>query len=181
MARLNQITEKTSLPKEKQPIFDAIAESRGRVGFPFSLLLNSPEAAGRVAHLGAFLRFESALSASERELAILTAARESDCAFEWAAHSRLGRQAGVHEEAIEVIASRGPLEALSTADALIVSYGRQLLRQHKVDSDTFEAARARFGDSGTVDLTVLLGYYGMIACALNAFEVEAPEGTSRLP
>jgi hypothetical protein len=35
---------------------------------------------------------------------------QSDCAFEWAAHIQLGRQAGVQKEAIEVIAGRGPLE-----------------------------------------------------------------------
>ena len=181
MPRLSQITDKSSLPPDKHPIFDAIAESRGRVGFPFSLLLNSPEAAGRIAALGHFLRFDSALPADLREVAILTAARESDCAFEWAAHNRLGRQAGVRDEVNEAIANRAPTASLTADEALVVTYGRALLREHRVPQDVFDAARARFGDQGVVDLTALLGYYSLIACALNAFEVEAPEGAARLP
>jgi len=41
---------------------------------PFTFLLHSPEVARRVAHLGAYLRFETNLSPVERELAICTTA-----------------------------------------------------------------------------------------------------------
>jgi len=63
-----------------------------------------------------------------------------------------------------------------------VEYGRQLFRRHRIAEDTFQAAKARFGDQGVTDLTALMGYYGLLACALNAFEVqpapEAPELSS---
>ena len=176
MPRIPEITTKDALPEDKYPIFDAIAASRGRVGYPFSLLLNSPEVAGRVAHLGTYLRFESTLSPTDRELAIITAAREFDCAFEWAAHVRAARGAGVREEAIAAVDNDGGLVALTTEEALIVEYGRQLFRRHRIAEDTFQAAKARFGDQGVTELTALMGYYGLLACALNAFEVQpAPE------
>jgi len=178
MARIPEVAERSSLPAAQQPIFDAIAASRGRVGVPFSLLLHSPEAAGRIAHLGAYLRFESPLQAAERELAILTAARESDCNFEFAAHARLGREAGVREEAIEALRARAPLAAFTADEARIVDFGRQLLREHRVAPDTFAAVHERFGDAGLVDLVALLGYYTLLACALNAFEVSVPEGSA---
>ena len=95
MARITQITERSQVDEGSQGIFDSIATSRGRVSGPFSVLLNSPEVAGRAAHLGAYIRFESTLTPSERELAIITAAREFDCAYEWAAHASLAEQAGV--------------------------------------------------------------------------------------
>jgi 4-carboxymuconolactone decarboxylase len=181
MPRLREITSRTELPQDKQHIFDSIAESRGRVWFPFSLLLNSPEVAGRVAHLGSYLRFESVLSPAHREIAILTAARESDCAFEWAAHARLGAEAGVRSEAVDVIGRRGPLSALKDEETLIVGYGRELLRDHRVSEATFEAARARYGDQGVTELTAIMGYYTMLACALNAFQAEPPPDWARLP
>ena len=81
MARLDSITEKNQVPAEKHDIFDSIVGSRGRVSGPFSMLLHSPEVAGRAAHLGAYIRFESVLPADHRELAILTAAREFDFAL----------------------------------------------------------------------------------------------------
>lgn len=181
MARVPQITSKSDLPTEHGDIFDAIAESRGRVGGPFSVLLNSPEVAGRTAHLGSYIRFESTLPPVDRELAIITTSREFDCGYEWAAHATLALEAGVRQEAIDVITSGGDLGGLTEDEALIVRYGRELFRAHRVSEETFSAARDRYGDKGVTELTATMGYYGMLACALNAFEVTPPSGAPDLP
>jgi 4-carboxymuconolactone decarboxylase len=180
-ARIPQLISSETIPADKRHIFDAIMKSRGQISGPFSILLHSPDIAGRVAHLGAHIRFESTLSAVDRELAIITAARESDSDYEWSAHAVLARQAGVRQEAIDVVAKRGPLGTLTTDEALIVQYGRELLRNHRVSDTTFQAALTRFGNQGVVELTATMGYYTMLACVLNAFAVEPVPGTPRLP
>lgn len=181
MTRITQITERSQVDADKQDIFDSIATSRGRVSGPFSVLLNSPEVAGRAAHLGSYIRFESTLTPSQRELAIITTAREFDCSYEWAAHATLAQQAGVRESAIETIANRGDLSSLNDDEALIVGYGRELLRSKRVTDDTYNAAKAKFGEQGVTELTATIGYYGMLACALNAFEVRPSEDMPQLP
>ena len=181
MPRITQITDRSQVDADNHHIFDAIATSRGRVSGPFSVLLNSPEVAGRAAHLGAYIRFESTLTPSQRELAIITTAREFDCAFEWAAHATLARDAGVREEAIETIANGDDLGELTDDEALIVGYGREILRNHRVSDDTFAAAKAKFGEQGITELTATFGYYGMLACALNAFEVQPSPDLPQLP
>ena len=181
MARITQITERSQVEEGSQGIFDSIATSRGRVSGPFSVLLNSPEVAGRAAHLGAYIRFESTLTPSQRELAIITTAREFDCAYEWAAHASLAERACVPTSTIDAIANGGDLSELSDDEALIVSYGRQILRDHRVSEDTFEAAKAKFGEQGVTELTATIGYYGMLACALNAFEVTPSPDMPQLP
>ena len=181
MARLPQITSRDDVPSEYGHIFDAIAESRGRVSGPFSMLLHSPEVAGRTAHLGAYIRFESTLSPADRELAIITTSREFDCDFEWSAHEPLAREAGVRAEAVDAVANRAGVESLLEEEAVVVRYARELFRDHRVSDETFEAARSRLGDQGVTELTATLGYYAMLACALNAYEVEPAPGTPRLP
>ena len=181
MARITQITTKDQVPADKTHIFEAIASSRGQVSGPFAVLLNSPEVAGRAAHLGTYLRFESTLDAADRELAIITTSREFDCGYEWAAHARLAKEAGVRQEAIDVVANRGSLDSLTDDEALIVSYGRELFRDHRISDATFDAAKAKFGDQGVTELTATMGYYGMLACALNAFQVEPPPDAPKLP
>lgn len=181
MTRITQITERSQVDPEKQEIFDSIATSRGRVSGPFSVLLNSPEVAGRAAHLGAYIRFESTLTPSQRELAIITTAREFDCAYEWAAHATLAQEAGVREAAIETVANGGELADLTQDEALIVGYGRELLRDHRVSAGTYDAAKAEFGEQGVTELTATFGYYGMLACALNAFEVSPSKEMPQLP
>lgn len=181
MPRITQITDRSQVDADHHHIFDSIATSRGRVSGPFSVLLNSPEVAGRAAHLGAYIRFESTLTPSQRELAIITTAREFDCAFEWAAHATLAREAGVRETAIQAIANGGDLSDLTDDEALIVGYGREILRNHRVSDDTFAAAKAQFGEQGITELTATFGYYGMLACALNAFDVQPSPDLPQLP
>lgn len=181
MPRITQITERSQVAEDKQDIFDSIASSRGRVSGPFSVLLNSPEVAGRAAHLGTYIRFESTLTPDQRELAIITTAREFDCAYEWAAHATLAQQAGVRDAAIEAVANGGELSDLTEEEALIVGYGRELLRNHRVSDEAYAAAKAKLGDQGVTELTATIGYYGMLACALNAFEVEPSSEMPQLP
>ena len=106
MARIKQITEKNELSAENEEIFDSIASSRGRISGPFSVLLHSPEIAGRAAHLGAYIRFESLLDDDEREVAIITAAREMNCNYEWAYHVPMAIQSGVSQDVVDIINQR---------------------------------------------------------------------------
>lgn len=181
MARVTMLQQKDDLAPQHHLIFDAIAESRGRVGGPFALLLHSPEVAGRTAHLGSYLRFESTLPAAVTELVVITTSRECDCALEWGGHVVLARRAGVREEAISAIRERRAPEGLTPEEAQIVSYVQQLLRAHRVSEATYHALLERFGVQGLVELTATIGYYSMLACSLNAFAVEPAEGAERLP
>ena len=181
MPRLPEITSTEGLSAEARAAFDSIAATRRRVGGPFAQLMHAPEVAQRLAHLGAYLRFESILPEDHREIAIITAAREADCGYEWAAHVRLARELGVREEAIEIIAGGGALDGLSDEEELIVRYGRQLLTDHSLEDATFEAALQRYGEQGVMELTTLLGYYTMVASVLNGMAVQAPADAHQLP
>ncbi|MGH7279763.1 MAG: carboxymuconolactone decarboxylase family protein [Candidatus Rokuibacteriota bacterium] len=180
-ARVPLIERRSDLAPEHHGVFDAIAQSRGRIAGPFAVMLHSPVVADRAGQLGAYIRFESTLSAADRELAVIAAAREMDCAYEWAYHAPLARQAGVREEAITVVRERGLLGRFTTAEAEIVDYVRQVLRRHQVDETLFAALRTRLGVQGLVELTATVGYYTMLACTLNAFAVTPEPGTEPLP
>jgi 4-carboxymuconolactone decarboxylase len=112
-----------SLPADQQAAYDAIAERRGQVSGPFPVLLNSPEAASRIARLGHYLRYASILKPSTRELAVMTVAREFDCQYAWTSHAPPARQAGVRDEAITALRNGQAPEGLTEEDAAIVRYG----------------------------------------------------------
>jgi 4-carboxymuconolactone decarboxylase len=181
VARIPPLERREQVVPAHRPVWDRIAQSRGRVAGPFAMLLHSPEVASRTAELGAYIRFASTLDPRDRELAILTVARELDCRYEWGGHVREARRAGVGEEAIAAIRDRKAPAGLTPAEAGIVAYARQLLRDHRVEPATFETLRGRLGVQGLVELTATVGYYGMIACTLNAFEVEPGSEDDRLP
>ena len=91
MARVPYV-QREQLAPEQQQHFDAIAGSRGRVGPNFQTLLNSPEAGGRFAAFGEYVRFHGDVPERLKELAIITVAREANNDYVWTAHERLARQ-----------------------------------------------------------------------------------------
>ena len=91
MAKLPLITDKSQIPAEHHGIVDAIIGSRGSLAGPFSVFLHSPEIAGRMAHLGAYVRFEGSLDFRVRTLAAMVVAREYDALYVWGAQTGVGR------------------------------------------------------------------------------------------
>jgi 4-carboxymuconolactone decarboxylase len=178
MARIATIDKKEDLAPENQKIYDAIAQSRGAVGGPWLALLHSPELAARTAHLGSYVRFESSLDRKMLELAALTAACELGCKHEWAAHIVHGQKAGISLETIRAIHQKKATEHFSTEDAQVISYVREIISSHRVSEPTFQALYGRLGEKGFVELAATVGYYAMLACTMNTFDVytaTAPE------
>jgi len=174
MPRVPLLNSRELVPEGSLAMFDEIVASRGRVTPTFGVMLHSPELSRRVAHLGTFIRFESSLPVPVREMAALTAAHVCKCAYEWGAHQASSREHGISEGAIEALVQERPVDGLDAMEALVITYGRQLLRDREVDDATFEAAVARFGQQGAIDLSATLGYYSMVGCVLNATGVGAP-------
>ncbi|MEK7214670.1 MAG: carboxymuconolactone decarboxylase family protein [Chloroflexota bacterium] len=181
MPRIRPILDKSGLSPADQAIFDSIIGSRGKIVGPFPLLMHSPEVAGRTAHLGAQLRFSASIPKDVTELVIITTAREMDCAFEWGAHVILARQVGVREEAIAAIRDRKAPAGLTPDEAQVVSYVQAVVGKHRVDDASFQAMQARFVVQGIIDLTATSGYYAMLACTMNAFEMEPAPDHDPLP
>lgn len=175
MARLPTLS-RDELDAESQGIWDQVVGSRGSVRGPMALLMHHPAVAGHVAELGAQLRFRGVLGGDDRELAILTAGREVEAVYEWAAHEPLGLTEGVRPEAIEVLRHQRSTDGLQPREALIIDAVRALYREHRLSDDLYGRVEAELGRQGLVELIVLAGYYGLIGYVLNAFEAELPEG-----
>jgi 4-carboxymuconolactone decarboxylase len=179
MARLTPITSKDQVAADHRTTFDAIVQSRGAVQGPFTMFLHSPELAGRVAHLGAYVRFEGSLDMRVRVLAAMTVAREFEAVYVWGAQTGGARRLGVPETTITAIRenhSRG----IPPEDAEIIDFTRQLLRRHRVDDASAKALLARFGNDGFIQLTGAIGYYTLLAMTVNACELEAGQNAEIL-
>ena len=91
--------------------------------------------------------------------------------YVWGAQTGGARRLGVPEATITAIRenhSRG----IPPADADIVEFTRQLLRQHRVDDGLFKKLHGRFGNDELVQLTTAIGYYTLLGMTVNACELE---------
>ncbi len=176
MPRLPAVS-RDDLSPENQKAFDAIVASRGEVRGPFAAIMHSPDLAGRAAHVGTYVRFETTVPKAPLELAILTIARHWDAHYEWNAHEIQAKEAGVREEAIAAIGNRTAPAGLTNDEALTVKFAKELLENHKVSDATFNAVKEALGVQGVTDLTVTVGYYSMISCVLNSMEMLPEKST----
>lgn len=181
VARIELIESKDQLPVDQHDEFDAIVEVLHHVGGPFAVLLRSPGLAEKVMRAGAQVRLGSTLTRAERELTILSVAREKDGPYEWAAHVGLARDAGVSETAIAAVRDRADAASLPEGERQIVEFVRELLRTNRVGKDRYEALRRAHDERWLVELTATIGQYQYIAAINNVFEVDLPDGAEVLP
>jgi len=164
MPRLPQLKEKSQLPEAHRHVVDYLVKTRGRVSDGFSVLLNSPDLAGRIAHTGSYVRFESTLPDDLRELAALTASTEIGNAYERGIHTRDCANLGIDAALVDAVVKGASVAGFPKEITLSIRAGRELLRDKKLSMATFEEARARLGDQGVVDLVANIGYYTMLGC-----------------
>lgn len=179
MARLTPITSKDQVAPKNQAAVEAIIKSRGAVQGPFTMFLHCPELAARVAHLGAYVRFEGSLDMRVRVLAAMAVARELDAVYVWGAQTGGARKLGVPESTITAIREKHT-RGVPAEDAQIIDFTRQLLQKHRLDDATAKAVRARFGDEQFIELTGAIGYYSLLAMTVNACELKAGPGAEVL-
>ena len=196
MTRIPYLDSETGLNGKALQVSEYIKASRGKVIGVFALLLNSPQVAKLVADLGAYLRFDSILPQRLKELIILTTLSENACQFEWSYHQEFALQANISVATMEMIKFRKPLftvdsfgnelttsanTGLVSGDSEIISYVRQLINNKRVNQRCFNQLRQAYNTAQITEITALIGYYTMVACQLNAYELPPAAGKPALP
>lgn len=121
------------------------------------------------------------LDAHVRELAILVACRETNYDLEWNGHLGAALKAGVAQQVTDVVRNNGALTGLSEADAAVIRFGRELLRDRKMSSATFAKAKELFGDHGAMDLVAVMSTYAVSGFYAIAVDEHMPADQPRLP
>jgi 4-carboxymuconolactone decarboxylase len=176
------LLERDELDEAGQATYDRAARGGNVAGLlgPAGVSLYSR---GAQAHLRAiidYLRTGADIPARVREVALLATERELDSQFQWLLHEAEARQAGVPQETIDVIKHRRSTAGLDATDALVITFARQLWRDHKVTSETFAKVKALFGPNKLVDLVLLMGNYAGTAAMLTAVDMQLHKGKQPL-
>ena len=149
---------------------------------PGPIRLYSPPVAESMTAVNQYLRYKSGLEPRLVELAILVTAREMDCVYVWTAHEPPALKAGLQQEIIDIVKFRRPLTNMGDKETVIVQLGRDVIRTHKVGSETFARAVKLFGHRGVVDIVSLMGDYAATTMLLNVADQHVrPKDTSLLP
>lgn len=141
---------------------------------PVAVTLYSPKVALAFSDLNGFLRYNGDLTPRHTEVAILVAAWEIQNQYEYSAHEPAALRFGAPQAVIDTIKyDREPVN-LTPEETLIIKFGRQIMREHKLDAELFDEAVRYFGRKGTVELATVMGDYVMAGIVLTAINQQLP-------
>ncbi|MFC8501821.1 carboxymuconolactone decarboxylase family protein [Pedococcus sp. NPDC057267] len=151
----------------------------GSLNGPFGIMLHSPGVGAALQELGSTIRFRTDLSARIREIAILQVAQAVGSEFEWWAHERVGRAAGLTDEELMLL-SLGSFSSQDPVEDECAAFCANLLRSSVITDQEYEEAGAVLSRAQMIDLTVLVGYYRTLAQLMAVFDVGVP-GNEQTP
>jgi len=176
------------LDASRREVYDAIAagprasgpfqllDAEGRLEGPFNAMLVSPGVGLALQELGGAVRYRTSLTDRAREIAILALAalRRSD--FEWYAHERVGRRAGLSDEEMATLQDGGSPDTFSEQERVVLDASRSLATGGDLDDAAFAATQSALGREMLAELVVLVGYYDLLALSLRVWRTPLPDG-----
>ena len=189
MSRLPYL-RRDNIDPQRQEVWDSLVDSRGTnlvneqgglIG-PFNAFVHAPAVGQHLTALGKTLRCGTSIERRLLEVAIITVGAHWKAEFEWWAHARMARRHGVTDAVIDAIARGEDPPFEDGEERTIYLAARQLTETSRLSDDLYNSVHAILGDTGTVELVTLCGYYTLISFLLNAFEVPLPpEATPTWP
>ena len=174
-----------AMTDDQRAVYDALVSGKrgaaikapdGTLVGPFNAMLLNPHVGNRVQSVGEALRFDISLSRRVIEIATLVVGAHWRAQFEWWAHERLAKQAGLSDEIIAAI-KRGERPTLDDAsEATAYDVASELYRTQRLSDATYARAEEHFGQAGVFELIALVGYYSLVSIILNGFNVPLAEG-----
>ncbi len=181
MSRIPEL-ERHQLSPEQTKVYDAVLASRGSLHGPFRVWLHSPKFAERAQKLGELARYQTSFDRRLSELAILVTARFWDSQLEWSIHETPALEAGLSADTIDSIRRRETPSFQLSDESAVYLYTHELLHEHFVSDKVFADTLQHIGQRSITELTILIGYYTLVAFSLNAFQIEPPDDVEpRLP
>ncbi|HEX7164602.1 MAG TPA: carboxymuconolactone decarboxylase family protein [Trebonia sp.] len=165
----------TGGPRASQAGTVPIVDESGRLLGPFAIMLLTPEVGNAMQQVGAKIRFAAALTARERELAILAVAGVLRSDFERLAHEPAALRAGLTQAQVNAVLSGQVPDGLADAESVICRLARVMTAERSLAGEDYEAGIAALGKERLAELTWLVGYYSALALSLAVFRPFIPE------
>jgi len=174
MARV-RLVEKEQASEKIKEVYQKVEDNGAKVINLFKAVANSPNLLLNVIRLGNSILMRTELSPKLRELTILRVARLSGCEYEWKQHVAIALEVGASREQLDAISDWKGSSEFSDEESAVLQYVDEVARNVSVTDRTFQALKKFLNDQTIVELTMTVGYYGMLARVLVPLQVEVDE------
>lgn len=168
------ILKREDMNAEQGQVFDT-AKAAGRpVAGPYWAYIRMPKLM-RLTHEVSACLSEAGLSGRERMIAVLTVIRFWGAKYPWAVQVRGALSAGVDQATIDSINARKAPSLTDPREKAVYGIATELLSNKGLSDATYASAEKLFGLEKLVALVATIGYFSMVCCTANAFDITPPD------
>jgi alkylhydroperoxidase family enzyme len=171
MARVKLLEKEDVDPMVKQ-IYQKIEDSGSEVINLLKALAHSPKIFRDWQRLGITLLLKGDLSPRLRELAILRVGDLAKANYEWTKHVPMALQAGASQEQIDELSNWKDSEKFNEQERAVLQYTDEVSQNIRASDDAFANISKFLSEKEIIELTVTIGYYGMVCRTLEALQIQ---------
>lgn len=169
------VLEREEMNAEQQQLCNEIEATDGRLrGGPYWAYIRNPKFMRLHNEMSRYLR-SCPLTGRERQIAVLAVVRHWDANYPWAVQVRASLAEGVDQDIIDAINARQQPKLDDAGERLAYAVASELVSDKRVSDATYAAAEAQFGLEKLVDLVSGVGFFSMVCCTANAFDITPPD------
>lgn len=171
MARV-ALKDDTDLSAEFREVFERIRSRGGKVLNLYRAVAHAPEIGAQFLNLGNAILFRGTIPPNLRELAILRVGILNEAPYERYQHVRIAQRVGVPQSQIDALSQWEQSSVFNNEEKAVLRFTDEETISAKVSDDTFNRVKELLGEEGVVELTITVGYYGLVCRVLNILEIE---------
>jgi 4-carboxymuconolactone decarboxylase len=169
------ILKREDMNEAQGRVYDEIKARDDRVrGGPYWAYIRNPEFMRLHNDMSKYIRGTS-LTGRERQIAVLAVVRHWSAKYPWAVQVRASLAAGVDQEIIDAINAGERPNLDDPGEKAAYDVARELLAEKGLSDATYAEAEKQFGLPKLVDLVSAVGFFSMVCCTTNAFDITPPD------
>jgi len=174
MARVGLIEKEQASPEVRE-IFQKIEDNGAMILNLYKVAAHSPKVFLNLIRLGNSVIGRMELPPKLREIVILRVATLNGSVYEWTQHVPVALQVGVSQRQLDAISDWRNSSEFNDEERAVLQYTDEVAQKVKVTNQTFDRLKNLFNEQAIVELTITIGYYGMLARLLVPLQVEVDE------
>jgi alkylhydroperoxidase family enzyme len=171
MARLSKVQTNTR-SETLTSLNLEIRRLRGRILNLHRILANNEDALRAFMAMSRYVRDESSLPGSLRELAIVTVAHALNDEYELHQHRPIARELGITEVQLKEIADWPKSTSFSKEQRAVIAFASECTVRRHVSDVTFARLSEHLSAHQIVDLALIVGWYQLCHVVIDALGVE---------
>jgi 4-carboxymuconolactone decarboxylase len=148
------------------------ASGAGPAGNVFRTFARNPPADALRDAQGAHIRGANTLAPRNRQLVIMRVGVLAHSEYEWAAHSRGGRQAGMNDADVARVLAGRAAPGGAPLETLLLRAVDDLYRDNTIGGETWDALARELSERQLLDVLFTVGAYRSVSYALNSAGVQ---------